>query len=109
MRLGQLENVVFEDTETTFAQVHERIAKTIALLEKVPKEALDGREDAEVNVGAGPRTYVFTGTSYVTDYIIPNFFFHLVITYALLRKEGVPIGKGSYLGRIESREARLGD
>ena len=79
--------------------MQERIAKTIAFLEKVPKDSFEGKDDAEVILPgrAGPTT--FTGTTYVTQFAIPNFFFHVVATYALLRKDGVPVGKADYLGR----------
>lgn len=98
VRLGGVENVTFEDNETTFAQTLERITKTIAFLESVPKEAFDNKEGTEVNIQAGSKTWTFTGLNYVNDFVIPNFYFHLVTTYALLRKEGVPVGKLDFLG-----------
>lgn len=97
VRVGGVENESWEDNETTFPELHARIAKTIAFLEKVDKESFDSKEDAEVILpGKNPR--VFTGTSYVTDFANHNFYFHFVTAYALLRKEGVPVGKLDYMG-----------
>ncbi|RDW87446.1 hypothetical protein BP5796_03140 [Coleophoma crateriformis] len=96
-RVGKKENVVWEDNEQTMAQLHERIAKTIAYLEKVEPTAFDGTEEEEVVVQFKTAKRTFTGTSYVNTFAIPNFYFHLCMTYALLRKEGVPIGKADYL------------
>jgi len=66
----------------------------------VPKESFEGKDDTKVTLpGRSGPDLVFTGTEYVTQFAIPNFFFHVVTTYALLRKEGVPVGKLDYLGR----------
>jgi hypothetical protein len=101
VRVGGATNKVFEDVETTFAELRERIASVIALVEAVPRDAIDGKEDEEVilQIPNGP-SYSFTGRGYVLDFALPNFFFHVTTAYALLRRRGVPIGKLDYLGGL---------
>jgi hypothetical protein len=66
----------------------------------VPRAAFDDKEEIAVAFKAGARELTFTGRSYVLDFALPNFFFHITTAYALLRKEGVPIGKTDYLGAL---------
>ena len=99
MRVGGLEDPIIEGKEKTFPGLNERIAKTIAFLETVKPESFEGKEDQEVRTiqrnGVG---VTLNGEQYTFEFSIPNFFFHLSMTYALLRKEGVDIGKNDYLG-----------
>lgn len=97
VRLGGVENVSFPDDETTFDQLQARIAKTIDFLKAVPREAIDGKEANEVILKLPNTELKFTGISYVLDFALPNFFFHETIAYALLRGQGVPIGKVDFL------------
>lgn len=101
VRIGQVANVAMDDTETSFEQLQARIAATIAFVEAVPREAVDGREDAEIILqipNAGSLT--FTGRDYVLGFVLPNVFFHVTTAYAILRHNGVPLGKRDYLGGI---------
>lgn len=95
VRVTGAENVAMEDNETTFEQLQDRISKTLAILEKAKRDDFEGKEDVEVTF----RDFKFTGLSYVTNFAIPNFYFHVMATYAILRMKGVPIGKFDYLGR----------
>ncbi|WP_416462897.1 DUF1993 domain-containing protein [Sphingomonas sp. VDB2] len=99
-RLGELEPVAMADTEQTFAELQARIARTIALLEAVPREKIDGREDAAVVLKVPGGEIPFTGRSHVLTFALPNFYFHLTTAYALLRQAGVPVGKIDFLGGI---------
>lgn len=99
-RLGDLEPVAMADTELTFAELQARIARTIALLEAVPREKIDGREDAAVVLKVPNGEIPFTGSSHVLTFSLPNFYFHLTMAYALLRQAGVPVGKIDFLGGI---------
>lgn len=99
VRIGQVENVAMADDEVTFDDLQARIAKTVQFLRDVPREAFDGREDAEVVLPTPSGDIAFTATSYAVGFAIPNFYFHLTTAYALLRMKGVPIGKLDYLGR----------
>lgn len=98
VRVAKAEPESWPDNEKTFADLEARLKKTIAFLEKVDEKSMDGMEDQEVvlKTASGERRY--SGLDYVTSYAIPNFYFHSVTTYALLRKEGVPVGKKDFLG-----------
>lgn len=100
VRLGGVENVVMADEEKTFADLHDRIAKTIAFLKTVPRDAIDGKEDAAVSLQTPRQTFDFTGLSFVQTFVLPNFYFHMTTAYGLLRMKGVPLGKLDYLGGI---------
>ncbi|PZQ17792.1 MAG: DUF1993 domain-containing protein [Ancylobacter novellus] len=99
VRLGQVENVPFEDDETDFADLYARIAKTRAFLERAPREAFEGREEAEVVLKTGSGERRFRGIDYALGFVLPNFFFHVTTAYDLLRHKGVPLAKPDYLGR----------
>jgi len=89
----------FEDTETTFEELQARIAKTRDWLQTVPREAFDGAEERAFTMKAGPTELAFVGQTYLLHFALPNFFFHVTTAYAILRHNGVSIGKRDYLGR----------
>ncbi|AOH82923.1 hypothetical protein AWL63_01945 [Sphingomonas panacis] len=97
MRVGNAPALPMADDETTLAELRARIAKTVAYLESVDPAGFDGREDAEVILKLPKTELTFTGASYITDFALPNFFFHVTTAYALLRMKGVGIGKMDYL------------
>lgn len=99
VRLGGIDNVPMEDNETTFADLHARIDRTVALLRSLPSDAMDGKEEIEVVLKSRDSSRTFTGRDYLLGFAIPNFYFHVTTAYALLRHKGVPIGKMDYLGR----------
>ncbi|MBI1404564.1 MAG: DUF1993 family protein [Caulobacter sp.] len=96
-RLAGVEPPAMEDTETTFAQLKDRVARTIAFLETLKPEQVDGREAATIELKFPNRTMSFTGRDFLFNFSLPNFYFHVVTAYGLLRKEGVPLGKMDYL------------
>jgi hypothetical protein len=97
-RLGGIEAPKFEDNETTLAQLQERIQKTLAFIATVPAAALDGTEDKEITFPAGPgKTRTLSGQDYLTGWILPNMYFHITTAYAILRHNGVDVGKIDYL------------
>lgn len=99
VRVGGLENPVMEDKEKTIPELQERITKTIAFLETVKPESFEGKEDQEVRtIKRNGVSIPLNGKQYTFEFSIPNFFFHLSMVYALLRKEGVEVGKSDYLG-----------
>jgi hypothetical protein len=100
IRIGQVENVAMEDTEASFAELQHRIARTVAFLKAVPREAIDGREDADVELVTPNRTLAFKGRDYVMGFALPNFYFHVTTAYAILRMKGVPVGKRDFLGGL---------
>jgi uncharacterized protein len=97
-RISGVEAPKFEDTETTFGELKERIRKTLAYLETVPASALDGTEDKEITFPVGRETKrTMTAQAYLTTWALPNFFFHVTTAYAILRHNGVDLGKSDYL------------
>ncbi|KAH9206740.1 hypothetical protein DL95DRAFT_396656 [Leptodontidium sp. 2 PMI_412] len=99
VRVAKIENVPLEDNEKTMEDLHVRLAKTIEILESVKEADVNAAEDAEVVLKTRAAELKFTGQSYTTQFALPNFYFHFVTAYALLRKEGVEVGKSDYLGR----------
>jgi hypothetical protein len=97
IRVGQTAPLAMPDDEKTLAELRARITKTVAYLEAVDPAGFEGREDAEVILKLPSTEMTFTGASYVTDFALPNFFFHLTVAYSLLRMKGVGIGKMDYL------------
>ncbi|MDV6332406.1 DUF1993 domain-containing protein [Asticcacaulis sp. 201] len=97
-RLGNVENPSYADDEKTFAELHERLQKTIDFVNSVPQAGFEGSETRQVVIKFPQRTMEFTGLSYLTGFGLPNFFFHYTTAYAILRHSGVPLGKPDYLG-----------
>jgi len=97
-RLGGVEIPSFPDTETTFAELHERIAKTIAFIEGIDKAAIEGSAARDIVLKFPGREIPFTGVTFLTGFVLPNFYFHVTTAYAILRHNGVVIGKMDYLG-----------
>lgn len=96
-RLAGVEVPSFPDTETTFAELQARIAKTIAFLQTLKPQQIDGSEDRTINLKVGPRELSFKGQDYLTHFVLPNLYFHSTVTYAILRHNGVDLGKQDYL------------
>lgn len=97
-RVSGLEAPKFADDETTFAQLQERISKTLAWLDTVPADAFDGREAQDITFPTGKEsTQTMPAGAYLKHFVLPNFFFHVVTAYNLLRQGGVDIGKMDYL------------
>ena len=97
-RLAGLETPSFPDTETDFAQLQERIAKTVKYLEGISAGQLEGSETREIVLKFPGREMRFTGADYLTMFALPNFYFHLTTAYAILRHNGVSIGKSDFMG-----------
>jgi hypothetical protein len=98
VRLSGVAAPSFPDTETTFPELQERIAKTVAYLDGIPPDALEGSEDKPIGLKFGTRQVDFTGTSYLLTFALPNFFFHVATAHGILRHRGVAVGKIDYLG-----------
>jgi len=96
-RLAEVEIPAFEDNEKTIAELQARIAKTLAFLKTIKPEQIIGKEGIKVSLSYWDGKSL-TGFEYATQYLIPNFRFHVVTAYAILRKNGVPIGKSDYIG-----------
>ncbi|MDT8399535.1 MAG: DUF1993 domain-containing protein [Pseudomonadales bacterium] len=97
-RLAGAEVPKFDDDESTLGQLQDRIAKTIAFLETLPEDKINGTEQTEIKIQAGPKELVFTGEYYLRNWALPNMFFHITTTYNILRHNGVEVGKMDFLG-----------
>lgn len=103
-RLTGIEAPRFEDTETTIPELKARIQKTLDWIATLPVEKIDGNEDAEVTFPiAKDRTRTMTREAYLKHWMLPNFFFHVTTAYALLRHNGVDLGKSDYLAGAAAR------
>jgi len=98
-RLAQAQPPAFEDNETTFAQLIERCKKTVAYLETLKPEQIDGGEDRTVTWQTRSATKSMQGQPYLLNHVLPNVFFHVTTAYDILRHNGVEVGKQDFLGR----------
>ncbi|MEP6824523.1 MAG: DUF1993 domain-containing protein [Ramlibacter sp.] len=103
-RISGVEAPKFEDNETTFADLKARIQKTLDWLATVPADKLDGTETKDITFPVGrDKTRTMTGEEYLKHWMLPNFFFHVTTAYAILRHNGVELGKSDYLaGAIQA-------
>jgi hypothetical protein len=97
-RLSGQEPPKWPDDEATFADLHARVAKTIAYLKTFKAAQFDGAETRAIELKFPNATFNFTGKDYFLGFLIPNFYFHYTTAYAILRHNGVQIGKGDFLG-----------
>ena len=97
-RIGELDAPKYENTENTLAELITRIDNTVAWIASVPANALDGREAKEVTFPVGKSgTRTLSGQDYLMPWALPNMFFHVTTAYAILRHNGVALGKADFL------------
>lgn len=97
-RLTGREIPSWADDEETFADVHARLGKGIDYLSGFKPADFDGAEERPIELKLGPNVVKFTGSSYLSSFVLPNFFFHVTTAYNILRHNGVAIGKRDFLG-----------
>lgn len=97
-RLAGMEVPVYEDNETTFPELQARLAKTLAFIQSVSAEQIDGSEERTVTLKLRGKEVSFRGQPYLLHFVLPNFYFHITIAYAILRHNGLAIGKMDYIG-----------
>ncbi|MDE2517225.1 MAG: DUF1993 domain-containing protein [Rhodospirillales bacterium] len=100
-RLTGVEAPAFPDTETSFVELKERIAKTLAFIASVPAAAFEGAAERSIEMRYGKASLTLSGRDYVTKFMLPNFYFHLVTAHAILRHNGVAVGKMDFLGSFD--------
>lgn len=98
-RLAEVEVPKHEDNEATFADLVTRIDKTLEFVRTIKPEQVIGKEGIKVTLPYWKDKHM-TGFEYATEYVIPNFYFHITTAYAILRKNGVDIGKDDYMGGL---------
>jgi hypothetical protein len=99
-RLAGLEVPVYEDNEATFPELQARIAKTIAFVHGIDAEQIDGSEEKTVTLKLRSQEVSFSGLPYLIHFVLPNFYFHITTAYAILRHNGLPLGKKDFIGGL---------
>jgi uncharacterized protein len=97
-RLAAAEAPVFEDNETTFAELIARVRRTREYVETLPRAAFEGAEDRTVTWQARGKSRSMQGMPYLLNNVLPNLYFHVTTAYNILRHNGVELGKMDYLG-----------
>lgn len=87
-----------ESVEQTFADLIDRVKKTIDYVNGFSPEQIDGSEEREISIRRGETTLTYKGQEYLLNRVLPNFFFHITTAYDMLRHNGVELGKKDYLG-----------
>jgi hypothetical protein len=100
-RLASVEPPKHEDSEKTLAELKTRVTKTLDFINTLKPEQFNGAETREVVLKFPNMTLKFNGLDYITKFALPNFYFHATMAYAILRKNGVELGKGDFLGNIQ--------
>jgi hypothetical protein len=98
-RLAQHTPPAFEDNEASFAELIERCRKTVAYLESLKPEQIDGSEDRTVTWKTRSAEKSMQGLPYLLHHVIPNVYFHVTTAYAILRHNGLEVGKQDFLGK----------
>ena len=91
------------DTEKTVAELKARIDKTVEFLKTIKPEQIEGSEDKKIEIPFFPGKWA-TGFEYISEIYLPNFFFHVVTAYSILRHRGVPLGKADYIGQMSLKD-----
>jgi len=97
-RLAGVEVPRFDDAEHSFEELRARVAKTIAFVESFSPGQIDGSEERQIALKVGGQDMTFKGMPYLLGFAIPNFHFHLVTAYNILRHNGLEIGKRDFIG-----------
>lgn len=99
-RLAGVEIPSYADTESTFDELEARIQKTLAYVKTFKPEQIDGTEGKDIVLTFGTQKFPFNGQSYLLQFALPNFYFHTSMVYAILRENGVEIGKRDFMGGV---------
>jgi hypothetical protein len=99
-RLAGIEPPVFEDNETTFAELEARIKRTLEFIRSLKAAQFAGSESRDIVMKMPIGTLAFNGADYLNGWALPNFYFHYTTAYSILRHNGVPLGKMNFLGHV---------
>ncbi|HEX9276698.1 MAG TPA: DUF1993 domain-containing protein [Casimicrobiaceae bacterium] len=100
-RLAGTEPPAYEDKEQTFAELVARVERSIAYLRTLTAGEIDGSEGREIVRPIRGEPKKFTGINYLLQFALPNFFFHVTTVYAILRHNGVELGKADFIGTLD--------
>ena len=99
-RVAGLEPPKYEDNEASFADLLARIDRTGAFLKTLKAAQIDGQEERTIELKVGGQSMSFKGQPYLLHYALPNFYFHATTAYAILRHNGVELGKRDFIGQM---------
>jgi uncharacterized protein len=99
-RLSGTEIPKYEDTETSFEALKARLARTAEFVGSIAPGQIDGSEDREITIPIAGQPMTFKGQRYLVQFALPNFYFHLTTAYAILRHNGVELGKRDFIGQF---------
>jgi hypothetical protein len=99
-RLANVDVPAYPDTETTFAELKARVQRTVQFIETLSPEQFKGAEDRDITIRIAGKPVTFKGEPYLISFATPNFYFHLTTVYALLRHNGVELGKGDFISGL---------
>ena len=98
-RLAGIEVPQHADDETSFAELRARIAKVQSFIDSVDADAVNAGEARAITLKIQGQELNFVGADFLDSWALPNFYFHFITAYNLLRMQGVPLGKRDFLGR----------
>lgn len=99
-RLADKKIPVYKDNEKSFKDLYKRIDKTVAFLKTCNSHDIDGSEDRTLVMQFPSMTLKFSGADFLHRFALPNFYFHVTTAYAILRHNGINIGKRDFVGRV---------
>ncbi|MDZ4739891.1 MAG: DUF1993 domain-containing protein [Alphaproteobacteria bacterium] len=99
-RLAGIEVPSFTDTETTFPELQSRIARTLEFVKSLKPAQFEGSAERDVTLTIAGQKITWKGNIYLNHFALPNFYFHATTTYAILRHNGVEVGKRDFMGSI---------
>jgi hypothetical protein len=97
-RLGGVDVPKYDDSEQTFAELKERVLKTLAFIDTVPQDGIEASAQRDITTGSGEKAKQWKGQVYLMHYALPHFFFHATTAYDILRHNGVEVGKKDFIG-----------
>ena len=89
-----------KDDEKTLAELRGRIGKTLDYVRSFKADQIDGSEERDVTITVAGKSVAFKGQPYLIQFVLPNFYFHCTVTYAILRHNGVELGKRDFMGSV---------
>lgn len=99
-RLAGVEPPKYEDTEKSFEELHARIDRTLEFIGTLSPAQIDGQEDRTIELMVGGNPMTFKGQQYLVAFALPNFYFHVTTAYAILRHNGIDLGKRDFIGGL---------
>lgn len=99
-RLAGVDVPSYQDTEASFADIRQRLKRTIELVQSLPKDKFDGAGSRDVTVRVAGQPATFKGQPYLLHFALPNFYFHASTAYAILRHCGIELGKRDFIGKV---------